>query len=56
MHRLVKSLGWPGLAGVAALVLAVVAIVLGQRWDAQAAALQAPPLRMEQVWGGRAAA
>jgi len=41
MHRLVKSLGWPGLAGVAALVLAVVAIVLGQRWDAQAAALQA---------------
>jgi hypothetical protein len=23
---------------------------------AQAAALQAPPLRMEQVWGGRAAA
>ncbi|MFG6485303.1 GspMb/PilO family protein [Roseateles sp. BYS78W] len=41
MHRLVKSLGWPGLAGVAALVLAAVAIVLGQRWDAQAAALQA---------------
>lgn len=40
-HRLVKALGWPGIAGVAALLLAVVAIVLGQRWDAQAAALQA---------------
>jgi hypothetical protein len=40
-HRLVKSLGWPGLAGVAALVLAIVAIVLGQRWDAEAAALLA---------------
>lgn len=40
-HRLVKALGWPGLAGAAALVLAIAAIVLGQRWDAQAAALQA---------------
>jgi len=40
-HRLVKALGWPGLAGVAALALAVVAMMLGQRWDAQAAALQA---------------
>lgn len=40
-HRLVKALGWPGIAGMAALVLAVVAIVLAQRWDAQAAALQA---------------
>lgn len=40
-HRLVKALGWPGIAGMAALLLAVVAIVLAQRWDAQAAALQA---------------
>lgn len=40
-HRLLKALGWPGIAGIAALALAVVAIVLGQRWDAQAAALQA---------------
>ena len=40
-HRLLKALGWPGIAGFAALLLAVVAIVLGQRWDAQAAALQA---------------
>lgn len=40
-HRFVKALGWPGLAGAAALVLAIAAIVLGQRWDAQAAALQA---------------
>lgn len=37
----VKALGWPGLAGLAALLLAVVAIVLGQRWDAQAVRLQA---------------
>lgn len=41
MHRLFKALGWPGLSGLAALLLAAVAIVLGQRWDAQAAALQA---------------
>ncbi|MFT7776385.1 hypothetical protein [Roseateles sp.] len=38
---LVKVLGWPGLIGLAALVLAVGAVALGQRWDAQAAALQA---------------
>jgi len=38
---LVKSLGWPGLAGLAALALAVAAVVLGQRWDAQASKLQA---------------
>lgn len=38
---LLKSLGWPGLAGLAALLLAVVAALLGQRWDAQAAQLQA---------------
>ncbi|KQV88246.1 hypothetical protein [Pelomonas sp. Root1237] len=36
----VKALGWPGLAGLAALVLAVVAVVLSQRWDAQAVKLQ----------------
>lgn len=41
MTRFVKALGWPGLAGVAALLLASVVIVLGERWDAQAAALQA---------------
>lgn len=40
-HRLLKALGWPGIAGMVALLLAVVAVVLGQRWDAQAAALQA---------------
>lgn len=40
-RALVKALGWPGLAGLAALALAVVAVLLGQRWDAQAAALQA---------------
>ena len=38
---LVKALDWPGLAGLAALVLAVVAVVLSQRWDAQAVKLQA---------------
>jgi len=37
----IKALGWPGLAGIAALLLAVVAVVLGQRWDAQAVRLQA---------------
>ena len=41
MTRVLKSLGWPGLAGLAALLLAAVAVVMGQRWDAQAAALQA---------------
>jgi hypothetical protein len=41
VNRYVKALGWPGLVGFAALVLAIVAIVLSQRWDAQASALQA---------------
>jgi Tfp pilus assembly protein PilO len=38
--RLVKALGWYGLAGIAAGVLAFIAIVLSQRWDARATALQ----------------
>ncbi|MEO6278461.1 hypothetical protein [Roseateles sp.] len=38
---LFKKLGGPGLAGLAALLLAAVALVLGQRWDTQATALQA---------------
>lgn len=37
----IAALGWPGLAGVAALLLAIAAAVLGQRWDAQAEQLQA---------------
>lgn len=41
LHRLARALGWPGLAGLVALLLAAVAIVAGQRWDAQAVALQA---------------
>ena len=41
LHRLVRALGWPGLAGLAALLLAAVAVIASQRWDAQAAALQA---------------
>lgn len=41
LDRLVRALGWPGLAGVAALLLAGLAIVAGQRWDVQASALQA---------------
>ncbi len=40
-RNLLRSLGGPGLAGVAALLLAVVATVLGQRWDARATGLQA---------------
>lgn len=38
---MLKSLGWPGLAGLLALALAAVAGLAGQRWDAQATALQA---------------
>lgn len=44
MNRLalvMKQLGAPGLAGVAALLLAAAALLLGQRWDAQATRLQA---------------
>lgn len=40
-HAVLKALGVPGLAGLAALALSALAIVLGQRWDAQAAALVA---------------
>lgn len=40
-QRVVSVLGAPGLAGIAALVLAAVAVLAGQRWDAQATALQA---------------
>lgn len=36
-----RALGGPGLGGLLALALAAVAALLGQRWDAQAAALQA---------------
>ena len=41
LRALFKKLGGPGLVGLAALLLAAVALVLGQRWDAQATALQA---------------
>lgn len=41
LSRLAKALGWPGLAGFAALLLAALALVLGQRWDVRAVALQA---------------
>jgi len=36
-----KSLGWPGLAGLVALALTGITIAVGQRWDAQATTLQA---------------
>lgn len=41
VNALVKTFGWPGLIGLAALALGIVAVMLGQRWDAQAARLQA---------------
>lgn len=40
LDRIVRRLGGPGLAGAAALALAAVAIAAGDRWDAQATALQ----------------
>lgn len=40
LNAWIKRLGWPGLAGLAALLLAVAAVMLGQRWDTQAARLQ----------------
>lgn len=40
-QRLWRALGGPGVAGVAALALAAMLAGLGQRWDADAAALQA---------------
>ncbi|MDC8770220.1 hypothetical protein [Roseateles albus] len=36
-----KRLGWPGLLGAAALLLALVLLVQGQRWSAQTAQTQA---------------
>lgn len=41
LRLLSKKLGAPGFAGLAALLLAAIALVLGQHWDAQATALQA---------------
>lgn len=41
LQRLHQALGLPGLAGVAALLLAAAALLLAQRWDARATALQA---------------
>ncbi|MGQ3094684.1 MAG: hypothetical protein ACT6RP_14615 [Roseateles sp.] len=41
LDRIARLLGWPGLFGLAALLLAVAAAVLSQRWDARAARLQA---------------
>ncbi len=41
MNRWVRALGWPGLAGLVALLLAAVMAWVGQRWDDQATALQA---------------
>jgi Type II secretion system (T2SS), protein M subtype b len=41
LHLAVRRLGAPGLVGLAALLLAAVAAVLSQRWDAKASALQA---------------
>ncbi|MBL8278943.1 MAG: hypothetical protein JNL93_19775 [Pelomonas sp.] len=41
LARVLRQLGAPGLAGVAALLLAAGALLLGQRWDAQATRLQA---------------
>lgn len=40
-QRLHQALGLPGLAGLVALLLAAVALLLAQRWDARATALQA---------------
>ena len=40
VHRLFKMLSVPGVVGIAALVLAVIVVIAGQRWDAQAVALQ----------------
>ena len=39
--RQVRSLGWPGLAGLMALVAAAALILLARSWDSQAAGLQA---------------
>ncbi|CAN5146431.1 hypothetical protein BH11PSE10_BH11PSE10_07430 [soil metagenome] len=37
----IRALGWPGMAGLAALLLAAVMLVVAQRWDGRAAVWQA---------------
>jgi hypothetical protein len=58
LQALSSKLGWPGLAGVLALLLAAVAGVAAQRWDARAEALQAEirQLRARPVLAATAAA
>ena len=61
LKHLMQSLGWPGGLGLLALLLAAALALLGQRWDGQAARLQAEAdglrgkLRLQQAGGPSAA-
>jgi hypothetical protein len=51
-----KSLGWPGLLGLAALLLAAACLLTGQSWAAQAAQLQAEADGLERQMRSQRAA
>jgi hypothetical protein len=48
LRNAIQALGWPGLLGLAALLISVVLVVLGQRWDADATRLQAQAQALRQ--------
>lgn len=47
LKRQLRSLGWPGLAGLVALIAAAALAFAAQRWDMQAAELQARADRLQ---------
>ena len=55
-QRRLQALGWPGLGGAAALLLAIGLLLLAHAWDGQAAGLQAEADQLRSSRRARAAA
>lgn len=48
IKKVCQSLGWPGLAGLAALLMAAVLLLLANRWDVSAAQTEAEAARLSR--------